>query len=120
MDGVGQELNGDCAAEFRILSFIDLTHAAAADLAGDAVMQEHLLRLRRTHKAPLRLIIFRVPNTLNESGRSAQSLGFSLELFREAFSTARRVFQNPCNEADGWSRLSRAGGGIISSRVPNR
>jgi len=39
---VGQELKGDEATEFNILSFVDHSHAATAQLVNDAVMRDGL------------------------------------------------------------------------------
>jgi len=39
---VGQELEGDKAAEFNILSFVNHSHTAAAQLLNDAVMRDGL------------------------------------------------------------------------------
>jgi hypothetical protein len=39
---VGQELEGDKAAEFNILSFLDHSYTAAAQLLNDAVMRDGL------------------------------------------------------------------------------
>ena len=41
-DFIGQELESDEAAEFYVLGFIDDTHAAAAELLGNAVMRNGL------------------------------------------------------------------------------
>ena len=53
-DRVGQDLQGDVPAQRQLLGLVDDAHAAAADLAEDAVVADPLRRARRPARGPRR------------------------------------------------------------------